>query len=397
MNSRANSFLTEPERHAILELRHAMHSEPELSNNEWKTQARIREMLERFGLTGANVFHHTGLYIDIEGTASGPKRSIAVRGDIDALPIHEARGDLLYRSQVEGVMHACGHDIHASIAMGTALAFHRMRSNFAGRVRVFFQPSEEAEPLGGRSVVEENLLEGIDNAVGYHVDPSLAVGKFSARDGAVSQSADQFKINVTGTAAHGSTPHAGVDAITIAAAFVNEVQKLISRETPIDDRSVVTIGTIHGGEATNIICPSVVMEGTIRTSSPERRPVLSRRLREIADGVATMHRGKAEVSITTGEPAVVNDSDAVRLFRDAVVETFGPEAFTPGNAGSGSDDFGFYSQRVPSIYFLFGTGEPGNESGVHTPTFAVSDKVLVPTTELAIRYCFDLLNAKPAP
>ncbi|AGS24499.1 M20 family metallopeptidase [Rhizobium etli] len=396
MNSRINSLLNETERNAILELRHAMHREPELSNNEWQTQRKIGDMLDRFGLAGAKVFHNTGLYVDIEGTASGPKRSIAVRGDIDALPINETRDDLPFQSQVHGLMHACGHDLHASIAMGVALAFHRMRGNFAGKVRVLFQPAEEAEPLGGRTVAEQKLLEGFDQAVGFHVTPSIPLGKFGAREGAVTKSADQFKVTVTGSAAHGSTPHAGVDAITIAAAFVNEVQKVISREMPVDDKSVITIGTIHGGEATNIICPSVVMEGTIRTTSPERRALLSERVREIAEGVAAVHRGKAEVAIQSGEPAVINDPEMVNLFRNAVLETVGPDCFTQGKAISGSDDFGFYSQCIPSIYFWFGSGEPGNESGVHTPTFAASDKVLIPTTELAIKYCFELLNSQSA-
>ncbi|WP_164924727.1 M20 family metallopeptidase [Sinorhizobium fredii] len=397
MNFRINnSLLIEAERDAVLELRHAMHREPELSNNEWKTQQRIRGMLERFGLKGATVFHNTGLYIDIEGSASGPKRAVAVRGDIDALPIQETRDDLPYQSHVEGVMHACGHDLHASIAMGVALAFHRMRNNFAGKLRVFFQPAEEAEPLGGRTVLEERLLEGFDNAVGFHVTPSIQVGKFGAREGAVSKSSDQFKVTVSGSAAHGSTPHNGIDAITIAAAFVNEVQKVISREVPVDDRSVITIGTIHGGEATNIICPKVVMEGTIRTTNPELRPLLSQRVREIAEGVAALHRGKAEVVVTSGEPAVINDPEMVRLFRDAVSDMAGSDALTQGKAISGSDDFGFYSQCIPSIYFWFGSGEPGNESGVHTPTFAVSDDVLIPTTELAVKYCFDLLHGQSA-
>lgn len=396
MRSHVNALLTDTEREAILELRHAMHREPELSNEEWKTQRRIREMLERFGVNGAREFHHTGLYVDIEGTASGPKRSIAVRGDIDALPIHEARDDLPYRSQVPGLMHACGHDLHASIAMGIALAVHRMQDNFAGKVRVFFQPAEEAEPLGGRTVADEGLLDGFDCAVGFHVAPSIPLGKFGARKGAVSKSADQFSVVITGSSAHGSTPHDGVDAIAIAASFVNEVQKLISREMPVDDRSVITIGTIHGGRATNIICPEVVMEGTIRTTSPERRPLLSERVREVAEAVAAMHRGKAEVVVRTGEPAVLNDPEMVNLFREVVLDLMGPDAFNDGKALSGSDDFGFYSQCVPSIYFWFGSGEPGNESGVHTPTFGAPDQTLDSAAELAIRYCIELLNARVA-
>lgn len=392
MNVLTNHLLSEPECQAVLEMRHSMHREPELSNNEWKTQKRIQETLEGFGITDAKTFHRTGVYIDIQGTAPGPRRSIALRGDIDALPIQENREDLSYRSQVPGVMHACGHDMHGSIALGTALAFHRMRANFSGNLRVFFQPAEEAEPLGGRTVAEENLLKGFDAAIGFHVRTDIPVGSYGARAGAVTNSSDQFALQLIGTMAHGAKPHDGVDAIAIAGAFINEVQKVVSREMPGGDRAIVTIGTIQGGEATNIICPSVRMTGTIRTASPERRELLVRRVREIAEGVAAVHRGKAEFSSQAGEPPVVNDQEMVDRFRRLVVQSAGEDKYIEGSVSAGSDDFGFYSSCVPSIYFWFGSEEPGNESGVHTPTFGVSDKVLIPTTELAIQYCFDLLR-----
>ncbi|WP_259670959.1 M20 family metallopeptidase [Rhizobium lentis] len=387
-----NDLLSREEREAVIEMRHAMHREPELSNQETKTQKRIIATLSRFGLGGAKTFHNTGVYIDIEGLAPGPKRSIALRGDIDALPIQEDRDDLPYRSQVPGVMHACGHDMHASIALGTALAFHRMRQSFSGRVRVIFQPAEEAEPLGGRSVAEEGLLVGFDAAVGFHVDTEIPTGSFGARAGAVTKSSEQFELNIIGTMAHGAESHAGVDAITIAGAFINEVQKVVSREMPVDDGAIITIGTIHGGEATNIICPSVVMTGTIRTSSPERRSLLVQRVREVAEGVATLHRGRVEFISQSGEPAVVNHAEMVERFRQIVVRSAGEDKYVQVKPSSGSDDFGFYSGCVPSIYFQFGSSEPGNETGVHTPSFGASDEILIPTTELAIQYCWELLH-----
>ncbi|WP_377828079.1 M20 family metallopeptidase [Bradyrhizobium lupini] len=396
METIANSLLSATEQDAIIETRHAMHCEPELSNDEWKTQQRIRDTLQRFGLNRPKTFHKTGLYVDIQGLAPGPQRSIAIRGDIDALPIQEARDDLPYRSQVPGVMHACGHDMHASIALGTALAFHRIRTSFSGKLRVFFQPAEEAEPLGGRSVAEEGLLRDFDAAVGFHVKTDLPAGMYGARTGAVTKSADQFELKLIGTMAHGAKPHAGVDAIAMAGAFINEVQKIVSREMPFDDGAIITIGTIAGGEATNIICPSVCMTGTIRTSGAERRTLLVQRVREIAEGVAAMHRGKAEFSCKLGEPPVINDAEMVERFRRLVVETVGENRFSDKmspTAGGGSDDFGFYSACVPSIYFWFGSEERGNESGVHTPTFGASDNLLVPTTELTIRYCLAMLNS----
>ncbi|MCK1484303.1 amidohydrolase [Bradyrhizobium sp. 193] len=394
MSKSSNGLLSELERDAVIELRHAMHRQPELSNAEWKTQARIRKMLERFGFEDAKPFHNTGLYVDIEGTALGPGRKIAVRGDIDALPIQETRDDLPYCSQVNGVMHACGHDMHGSIALGTAIALRRLRDNFAGKVRVFFQPAEEAEPLGGRTVQDDRLLEGFDRAVGFHVSPGIPAGMFGAQEGAVTKSADQFKITITGKMAHGASPHNGIDAVTIAAAFVNEVQKVVSREMPPDDGAVITIGTMHGGEATNIVCPSVVMEGTIRTGSSDRRGLLCQRVRELAEGVVAMHRGEAQFVIRAGEPAVVNDAEMVKRFKQVVHDTAGREAFfSERRPVAGSDDFGFYAACVPSIYFWFGSRAPGNESYVHTPTFGASDELVIPTTELTVRYILDLLSS----
>lgn len=392
MTSLTNNLLSKTECDAVLELRHAMHREPELSNNEWKTQKRIIEALGAFGLAGAKTFHNTGVYIDIEGTASGPGRSVVLRGDIDALPIHEERDDLPYKSEVPGVMHACGHDVHGSIALGTALAFHRMRPNFSGKARIIFQPAEEAEPLGGRSVAEAELLDGFDLAVGLHVHTDIPAGSYGARAGAVTKSSDQFEVEFIGIMAHGAKPNAGVDAISIAAAFINEVQKVVSREMPVDDGAIITIGTIHGGEATNIICPSVTVTGTIRTSSSERRTLLVRRVGEIADGVASMHRGRARFSSLAGEPPIINDSDMVDRFRDTVIKVAGEDKFVQPPASSGSDDFGYYSDLLPSIYFWIGSQEPGNDTGVHTPTFGASDKIVIPATELAVQYCLDLIR-----
>ncbi|NEV02942.1 M20 metallopeptidase family protein, partial [Bradyrhizobium uaiense] len=193
---------------------------------------------------------------------------------------------------------------------------------------------------------------------------------------------------------HGAAPYKGIDAITIAAAFVNEVQKVVSREMPVDDGAVVTVGSIHGGEARNIICPSVVMEGTIRTRSPERRRLLCQRVCEVAEGVAAMHRGQAECVIYNGEPPVINDAEMVIRFRQLVHETIGCDAFTDRKKqADGSDDFGFYAACVPSIYFWFGSRAPGNDSHVHTSTFGASDELIIPTAELTVRYILGLLSS----
>ena len=393
MTVRANTTLSKLEQAAVLELRHEMHRDPEISNAEYRTQARILEMLERFGLSGARKFHNTGVYIDIDGSAAGAKRTLAVRGDIDALPIQEEREDLPFKSQNPGVMHACGHDVHASVAMGTALALHRMRENFSGKVRVFFHPAAEAGPVGGRTAANQRLLEGFERAVGFHVNPEMQAGTVMAEAGAITTSTDQFRLRLVGELAHGAMPYKGVDTITMAAAFINEVQKVVTREMPVDDGSVVSIGTIHGGEATNIVCPETVLEGTIRTRSTERRDLLCRRVQQLAEGLASLHRGRAEFTISPGEPPVRNDAEMVARFRRVAEDSEGLEFHEHHKPAEGSDDFGYYSAEIPSIYFWIGSREEGNVTGLHTSTFGVSDEVVLPAADLSVRYCLDLLTA----
>ncbi|WP_027681827.1 M20 metallopeptidase family protein [Rhizobium leguminosarum] len=359
----------------ILALRYYMHENPELSNEEHKTQAKISEFLLSAGLHNPNVFHKTGLFVDIVGEGNGIPINVVVRGDIDALPILEARPDLPYRSRVAGKMHACGHDAHASAALGVVLAALAHRQHFAGKVRIIFQPAEEAEPLGGRSVSEQCLLEGFDCAVGMHVNPEIPSGKFSVLTGPVTKSADEFQVIFSGKKSHAAWPELGIDAIAIGSTFVTEIQKLISRESHADEAPVISIGRFHGGEATNIVCDHVVLDGTLRTCSPVARQRLRARLQELAQQIATMHRGEVEFKLVCGEPPVVNDPVVSEHARQAIAELYGPASVVPTRPLAGADDFGFYSEKLPSVYFWIGCHNEalGNTTHVHTPEFGVSD------------------------
>ncbi|QRM32182.1 M20 family metallopeptidase [Microvirga sp. VF16] len=359
----------------ILALRHYMHENPELSNEEYGTQAKIAECLASAGLGSPDVFHKTGLFIDVIGEGTGIPLNVVVRGDIDALPIDEARPDLPYRSRIAGKMHACGHDAHASAAFGVVLAALAHRAHFAGKVRVIFQPAEEAEPLGGRSVAEQGLLDGFDCAVGMHVNPEIPSGTFSVLTGAVTKSSDEFQVVFKGKKSHAAWPELGVDAIAIAATFVSEVQRLISRESHADEAPVISIGRFHGGEATNIVCDRVVLDGTLRTRSPDARQRLRTRLAELAQHIAAMHRGEAELKLLPGEPAVVNDPAISQMARDAIAEIYGTCSLVSTRALAGADDFGFYAEKIPSVYFWVGCHNEltGNRTHVHTPEFGVSD------------------------
>ncbi|MFA1676031.1 M20 family metallopeptidase [Rhizobium mongolense] len=359
----------------ILALRHYMHANPELSNEEHETQAKIAEFLAKAGSRRPTVFHNTGLFVDIVGEGNGRPVNVVVRGDIDALPIEEARPDLPYRSRIPGKMHACGHDAHASAAFGVVLAALAQRQHFAGKVRVVFQPAEEAEPLGGRSVADQGLLDGFDCAVGMHVNPEIASGTFSVLTGPVTKSSDEFKIIFTGKKCHAAWPELGVDAIAIASTFVTEVQKLVSRESHADEAPVISIGRFHGGEATNIVCDRVVLDGTFRTRSPEARQRLRARLEELSRQIAAMHRGEAEFKLVPGEPAVVNDSAISQMAREAIAQSYGINSLVPTRPLAGADDFGFYAEKLPSVYFWVGCRDDalGNRTHVHTAEFGVSD------------------------
>ncbi|UVK49005.1 amidohydrolase (plasmid) [Mesorhizobium sp. AR07] len=359
----------------ILSLRHYMHANPELSNEEHGTQAAIRNCLAEAGLYEPSTFHRTGIFVDIRGEGKGPPVNIVVRGDIDALPITENREDISYKSTVPGKMHACGHDAHASAAFGVVLAAIDNRKTFAGTLRVVFQPAEEAEPLGGRSVAEQGILDGFDFAVGMHVNPEIPSGKFSIRSGPVTRSADEFRVIFRGKKSHAAWPELGVDAITICATFVAEAQKLVSRESDADEAAIISIGTIHGGEATNIVCDRVELTGTIRTRSPKARERLQSRLGEIARQIAVMHRGSADFGVTPGEPPVINDPIVCEHAKTAISEAFGPSALMDTRPLAGADDFGFYSEKLPSVYFWVGCYDEtaGNRTHVHTSEFGVSD------------------------
>lgn len=359
----------------ILALRHFMHAHPELSNHEHNTVSKIADLLNSEGLSDVGRFHGTGLYVDIVGSASGLPTNVVVRGDIDALPIQENRPDLNFQSTIAGQMHACGHDAHASAAYGVALAALANRDSFSGTLRVIFQPAEEAEPLGGRTAANEGLLDGFDYAVGLHVQPEIPSGQFGVLAGPVSKSADQFEIVFKGVNSHAAHPNLGVDAIAIACSFVNEVQKLVSRESRPDDATTISIGQIHGGEATNIVCDKVVLNGTLRTRSHEARLALQGRIEKLAKNIAEMHRGQADVQIVKGEPPVFNDRTASQLALEALVDEFGQQTIFDASPMAGADDFGFYSEQIPSVYFWVGCfdDKAGNTSHVHTPTFGVSD------------------------
>jgi amidohydrolase len=363
---------------AMVTARRHLHAHPELSNDEHQTQAFVLAWLTKNGVTGARPVAGAGVAVDIVGGKRPSNRRLAIRADIDALPIAEESG-VPFASVHPGVMHACGHDAHTAMGLAAAAALSRTRDSFGGAIRIIFQPAEEAEPLGGRRVVQdEKLLDDVDAVLGIHVDPYLETGKVAAAGGPYTLASDIFDIVVHGRSAHAARPFEGVDAIAISASIIAELQKLVSRETEAFDPLIVSVTGVQGGDAYNVLADKVVLKGTIRSGANETRQRAHQRVESIAKGIAAAHGGSAEVSIVKGEPPVQNDPEMVQLVREAFADLYGAESFASLPGWTAADDFGFYSEVKPSVYFRLGVRNEtqGSVYPLHHPKFRIDEDAM---------------------
>jgi amidohydrolase len=360
-----------------VEVRRHLHRNPELSNAEIETQALIRHELTRAGLPEPCQAAGTGLVVDVVGTAGPSNRKIAVRADIDALPIIEDSG-LEFSSAKSGVMHACGHDAHTAMVLAAAAGLYRRRSSFRGTVRLIFQPAEEAEPLGGRRIVQEGLLDDVDAAIGIHVDPYLETGKIAVAPGSYTLAADGFDIEIRGASAHAAKPHEGVDAIAIGCSMVTEIQKIVSRETDALASLIISVTSFSGGNSYNIIADHVHIKGTVRSANNKLRAMAHARLEEIVSSMARLHRGQASLHLVRGEPPVENAAEMVLLVENAARQVCGKDGVIRLPGWSAADDFGFYSEKRPSAYFRLGVRNElkGAAYPLHHPKFTIDEDAI---------------------
>lgn len=366
----------------MVEVHRHLHRNPELSNEESETQAYLERALRNAGLEDVRMAAGFGLAVDIHGTGGGgtagrADRRLAIRADIDALPIAETSG-LAYASAVPGVMHACGHDAHSAMCYAAAVLLNRRRDSFAGTARIIFQPAEEAEPLGGRRVVEEGLLDDITAAIGIHVDPRTPAGKVAVSAGPCTLACDTFDIVIGGRSSHAANPSEGVDAIIVACTMVSEFQKIVSREINPYFPLVISVTGIEGGGAYNVIASEARLKGTIRSGHESTRQQAWTRLRQVAQGVASCHNAVAEVEILRGEPAVINDAAMVDLIRDSSHAILGDGSTLNPPGWTAADDFGFYAEKCPSVFFRLGirNEEIGAVYPLHHPRFRIDEGVL---------------------
>ena len=377
-----------------VETRRYLHARPELSWEETETslyvERRLRELgyenIKR-GFGGAA----SGVTADLPGPR-GP--CVALRADLDALPIGEENG-VPYRSSADGIMHACGHDGHISILLSAAEILSLAREELPGGIRLIFQPAEEiGSPSGAAAMIDGGALERVDAIGGLHLWSFVECGKVQWRDGPVMASADRWNVTLTGKGGHGAAPHTAIDPTVAAAAFLGAIQTITSREIDPIEPAVVSLGKIEAGDAFNIIPDRVNMAGTLRSFSPEIRGSMEDRLRRLADGVAFAYRCKAETSVIRMFPSVVNHAGMTEILREAAAAVVGVENTVESPLLMISEDFSLYQERVPGTFFFVGAGNPakGADKPHHSPRFEIDEDALETGVAVMTAFAFFALE-----
>jgi amidohydrolase len=368
-----------------VETRRTLHHRPELSFAEHATAELIAARCESLGFTvRVGVGLDTAVVADVDSGRPGP--TVMLRADTDALPIHERGADRAVTSAVDGVMHACGHDGHVAIGLGVASVLTSLRDEWSGRVRMCFQPAEEVAG-GAMPMIEAGADSGVDRVLGIHLWSPLQVGHVAVTAGPVFGSADEFALVVRGRGGHGGMPHNSVDAIVAAAQVVTALQTIVSRETSPFEPAVVTIGTINGGAAFNVIAEDVVLRGTVRAMRHDERERLLERVAEVASSVASALRCEATFERRAGCPPVLSDAASADLVRRAAAAAVGEENVDVARPVTVGDDVAFFLERHPGCYFLVGAGDVarGHVAPHHHPEFDIDERCLAVGIETLAR------------
>lgn len=362
----------------MIALRRAIHAEPELGLSTPKTIAKVREALAGLPLDYREGPSTTGVVAVLRGAGEG--RRVLLRGDMDALPMDEESG-VAFASQVQGAMHACGHDGHVAMLVGAARLLCARRDSLKGEILFMFQPGEEGWH-GARFMLEDGLLDPLPEAAfALHVMPNAPHGIFTGRAGPLLASADQLRIRVVGKGGHASMPHDALDPIPIACEIVGAIQTFVTRRVPALDPAVVTIARIEAGSTHNVIPESAVLLGTLRTLSPATRSLVHDGLRRLAEGIASAHGAEAEVEIQPGFPVTICDPRAVECGRRAVQELFGAESWFELPAPiMGAEDFSYVLEKVPGAMLFLGASAKGSDwrscCGLHSNRMVLDESVL---------------------
>lgn len=370
----------------LVEWRRRLHQRPELGFQEKLTAEFVAEKLQEWGIEHQTGIAQTGIVATITGQQPGPV--LAIRADMDALPIQE-ENDVPYRSQHDGTMHACGHDGHITIALGTAYYLSQHRSDFAGTVKIIFQPAEEG-PGGAKPMIEAGVLKNpdVDAMIGLHLWNFLPLGTVGVRSGPLMAASEGFHCKILGKGGHGAVPQQTVDSIVVSAQIVNALQTIVARNVNPLDSAVVTVGKLHAGTALNVIADTATMSGTVRYFNPALGELIPQRLEQIIAGICQSHGARYELDYFRLYPAVINDVEIAELVRSValdVLET--PMGVVPECQTMGGEDMSFFLQAVPGCYFFLGSANPGKNLAYphHHPRFDFDEAVLGMGVEMFIR------------
>lgn len=378
----------------LVATRRDFHEHPELSFEEVRTSGIVAQRLRALGLEVRTGVAKTGVIGLLRGGRSRPDaKTLAIRADIDALPIHELN-EIDYRSQVDGQMHACGHDGHTSIALAVAALLSKRRDELSGNVQFIFQPAEEIGS-GATPMIAEGAMDGVDGVIGLHLISNHPSGLVGVCAGSIFAGADRLVFNVHGKGGHAAMPERAVDPIVIAAYITTALQTLISRETSPFSPAVITIAAINAGSAFNIIPETAVMRGGLRAFTPEHRAYLLRRIQEVAQGVASALGGSCTVEIFQTCPPCTNDAAMAELVHKAALASVGEENVSRGTEimTTGSDDMAYFLQSAAGCYFVVGTCNEEKEAHYphHHPRFNIDEDALPIGVEVLTRAALDFL------
>lgn len=396
----------------VIEWRRYIHQNPELGNREFKTMEYIAAHCKKLGLDVQTGVAKTGVVAILKGGKPGPV--VALRADIDALPVVE-RANVPYASKVKGeyngqevgVMHACGHDTHVAILMGTAEVLTAMKKEISGTVKFIFQPAEEGPPAGEEGgawlMVKEGVMENpkVDAIFGLHISSATEVGTIKYKAGPMMASSDWFTIKVKGKQAHGSQPWGSIDPIVVSAQIINGLQTIVSRQSNIVKAPVViTVGKMNSGVRSNIIPEEAMMEGTIRTLDAEMQKEVHESIRRMAENIAAASGAKVDVNIDTKTLVTYNDSSLVAMMLPSLQRAAGAANTSSSAWTTGAEDFSFYGEKAPAFFFNLGgmpkTTNPKDAPGHHTPDFYIDDSQLDVGVKAFCNIVFDYPQAKAA-
>ena len=357
----------------LVAIRRDLHRHPELGWNETRTAQRVCDELDRLGIPYRRDVAGTGVVAEIPGRHTGPR--VALRADLDALPVHEETG-LPFTSSHAGVMHACGHDAHTTIVLGAA-SLLAADPALPAPVRLIFQPAEELG-TGAVAMIAAEALEGVAMIFGAHVDARFATGTIVITEGAVNASSDSFDITIEGAGGHAARPHEGLDAVLVGSTLVTAMQTIVSREVNPAFPAVVTVGRFDAGTAHNVLAGRAVLQGTFRSQHPEVRDQLARSLHRMAEATGRLYGARVTIAIEAGTPVLINTPEMAELARRAARFVVPDSQIMPlPSANMGGEDFAYYLERVPGAYLRLGARAPGKESHpAHSSRFDVDEDAL---------------------